>query len=251
MSIHIITLLLIAALLTAILSGIFGMAGGLILMGVMANFLGVAEAMVVHGAVQGLSNSYRAFLLREHVRWDIFKRIIIGALPAITLLSLAAFIPSKGLLFVVLGALPLLLWVPKRIIHFDAQKPSHAYFCGFFITGLNFTAGAAGPSLDMFFVRTDMNRQEIVATKALTMFCSHLMKIAYFGIPLLRSANLSGLPPWWFFVLVIPFAMAGTYGGTRILKRMTDINFRIYTRWLVSFVGLIYIWRGVILMGWI
>ena len=103
--------------------------------------------------------------------------------------------------------------------------------------------------MDMFFVKTDMPRHEIVATKAITMFCSHLMKIVYFGWPLLWDSQFYGLPPWWFFLAAIPFVMIGTFTGTRILKRMSDVAFRQYTKWIVSAVGVIYVWKGVGLLA--
>ena len=49
-------IILLATIATAMLSAVFGMAGGLILMGVLAALLPVASAMVVHGAVQSVSN---------------------------------------------------------------------------------------------------------------------------------------------------------------------------------------------------
>ncbi|NNC38566.1 MAG: sulfite exporter TauE/SafE family protein [Hyphomonadaceae bacterium] len=251
MPLQTLTVLLIAALITAGISGIFGMAGGMIFMGVLATYLGVAEAMVVHGAVQGVSNSYRGWLIRDNIRWDIIGRIALGVIPALALLAFAAYVPSKGVLFLALGLLPGLLWLPYDKFSFDAQKPAHAILCGFVITGLNLVAGVAGPAFDMFFVRTDMPRHEIVATKAITMFGSHMMKIVYFGIPILIASDLSGLPPLWFFLAVIPLIMIGTFAGTRILKRMSDVGFRKYTKWLVSVVGLIYLWRGAGLLGWI
>ena len=130
MPFNIISLILLPVFITACISGIFGMAGGLIMMGVLASFLGVSEAMIVHGAVQSVSNSSRAYLLRQHVRWDIFAKIAIGSMPAIAILAFISFLPSKGLLFIVLGALPILLWLPKHIIHLDAARPLHAVFCG-------------------------------------------------------------------------------------------------------------------------
>jgi uncharacterized membrane protein YfcA len=89
-------IIIVAALVTACISGVFGMAGGLIFMGVIATFLGVAEAMVVHGAVQSVSNGYRAFLLKEGVRWDILGWQLLGALPAISLMLLASITLNKA-----------------------------------------------------------------------------------------------------------------------------------------------------------
>ncbi len=255
MTIKIIVFILLSALITATISGIFGMAGGLIFMGVIASFMGVAEAMVIHGAVQSISNSYRAYLLKNHVRWDVFFKICIGSIPTLAVLLLFSFVPSKGVLFLVLGLLPILLWLPLSWISLDVQKPHHAIFLGFCVTGLNLVAGVAGPALDMFFIKTKMPRHEIVATKAIVMFASHLMKIFYFGIPMLMAANLSAqvpnLPPLWFFAASIPLIMLGTFTGTRILNRMSNVGFRSYTKYLVSMIGVVYIFKGVTLLGWV
>lgn len=242
-------IILTSALITACISGVFGMAGGLIFMGIIATFMGVAEAMVVHGAVQSVSNSYRAYLLRDGVRWDILGWQALGALPAIALLLLASVSLNKGQLFLALGCLPFLLWLPKGLLQGDAQKPPHAILCGAMVMGLNLTAGVAGPALDFFYVKTALTRHEIVATKAVTMFASHLVKIVYFGLPLLAASNLSGLPAPWIFLCAIPAVMVGTFIGTRLLKRFSDIGFRAASRYLVTAIGIIYIFRGLSLLG--
>lgn len=60
-------LLAFAAFATSVLSGVFGMAGGLILMGVYATVLPVATAMVLHGTTQIAANGMRAVLLFRQV----------------------------------------------------------------------------------------------------------------------------------------------------------------------------------------
>lgn len=242
-------LILISAAVTACISGMFGMAGGMIFMGIIASLMGVAEAMIVHGTVQSVSNSYRSYLLRPDIRWDILGFELIGALPAIGLLALISFIPNKGALFISLGLLPFLLWLPKGAFQGDAEKPRHAMFCGAMVIGLNLSAGVAGPALDFFYVKTALNRKEIVATKAVTMFAAHLVKIVYFGIPLIAAAGLSTLPPIWVLIAAVPCVMAGTFIGTRILHRFSDVGFRSYTKYLVTVVGIIYLWRGLNLLG--
>jgi len=242
-------LILVSAAVTACISGIFGMAGGMIFMGIIASVMGVAEAMVVHGAVQSVSNSSRAYLLKDDIRWDILGFKLIGALPVTVLLAMVAFIPDKAVLFIVLGLLPFLLWLPKTIFQGDAAKPVHAMFCGAVVMGLNLNAGVAGPALDFFYVKTRLTRKEIVATKALTMFVSHIVKILYFGLPLIASFGLTTLPPIWVFVAAVPCILLGTYIGTRILDRLSDIGFKSYTKYLVTVIGIIYLWRGLSLTG--
>ncbi len=68
------TPLMIAALgalmvATAFLSGLFGMAGGMILIGVLLMLMPLPSAMVLHAITQMASNGWRAFLWRAHIRW--------------------------------------------------------------------------------------------------------------------------------------------------------------------------------------
>lgn len=242
-------IIIVSALITAFISGLFGMAGGMIFMGIIATFLGVAEAMVVHGAVQSVSNSFRTYLLRPDIRWDILGYHAMGAVPAVGLLLLMSVTLNKAQLYLALGLLPAILWLPKNWLAGDAEKPAHAVLCGAMVMGLNLTAGVAGPALDFFYVKTGLSRLEIVATKAMTMFVSHMSKIAYFGIPLIASEGLGGLPPLWVFLAAIPTVLLGTFMGTRLLHKLSDVGFRSYTKYLVTVIGVIYVFRGIALMG--
>ena len=76
-------IILVTTLLTAFVSGIFGMAGGMILMAVLVALMPVATAMIVHGAIQMVSNGYRAVLWRRHIKWGIFARYAAGSLLAV------------------------------------------------------------------------------------------------------------------------------------------------------------------------
>ena len=242
-------LILVSAAITACISGIFGMAGGMIFMGIIASVMGVAEAMVVHGVVQSVSNSSRAWLLRPDIRWDILGYTFLGALPAIALFAMMSFVPNKATLFIVLGLLPFILWLPKGLLQGDAAKPLHAALSGTMVIGLNLLAGVAGPALDFFYVETTLTRKEIVATKAVTMLASHIVKIIYFGIPLIAAVGLTTLPPIWIFAAAVPCIIFGTYIGTRLLHRLSDIHFKSYTKYLVTVIGFIYVWRGLTLAG--
>lgn len=233
-------ILAILAFLTATLSGVFGMAGGLVLMGGLAFLMPVSAAFVTHGLLQLVANGWRAILHFRHVRWGIVGFYALASLAAGIAVALIAFTPSKMLLFLMLGLVPGLLWIPQSWLRLDAAKPLHALISGFVVTGLNLTAGVAGPLLDIFFVRTALTRHSIVATKAATQVFSHLAKIIVYGAPLF-VAGAKGLPPWPVFALAIPLSMLGTAVGGRILDRMSDVNFKAWTRWIVTGVGVTYL----------
>ena len=232
--------ILVAGFVTATVSGVFGMAGGLLLMGALALVLPVKAAFVTHGLLQLAANGWRALLHRRFVRWDIVGLYAVAALVAGAVVSAIAFSPSKPLLFLLLGLIPGVLWLPQRWLRLDASKPVHALASGLAVTGVNLTAGVAGPLLDIFFVRTELTRHAIVATKAATQVFSHLAKIVVYGAPLIAARD-GGLPSVWVFILAVPLSMGGAVAGGQILERMSDLDFKRWTRWIVTVIGATYL----------
>ncbi len=232
--------IVVTAFFTATLSGIFGMAGGLMLMGALAFVLPVSAAFVTHGILQLVANGWRAVLHRKYVDWRIIANYAIASAAAGAVIALIAFAPSRPLLFLLLGLVPMLVWLPRSWIQLDAAKTPHALISGFLVTLVNLTAGVAGPLLDIFFVRTALTRHQIVATKAATQVFSHLAKILVYGTPLL-AAPKAVMPPIWVFAIAIPASMLGTAAGGWVLDRISDVDFKRWTAWIVTGIGLVYL----------
>lgn len=234
-------LLLFVVLATSTISGVFGMAGGLMLMGALTLAMPVNAAMVTHGAVQIVANGWRAVLHRGHIQWRILLLYAAGSAMAGGALALVAYAPSKAWVYLLLGLIPALAWLPKDVLRLDAARAPHAFFCGFGVTGLNVAAGVAGPLLDIFFVRTALTRHQIVATKAATQVLSHLAKVLFYGAAFFAAAAPAGLPPPWFFIAAMPLAMLGGALGGQILARMSDKSFLNWTKWIVTGLGALYL----------
>lgn len=237
--------ILLATLITSFISGIFGMAGGLMLMGVLVLVLPVSGAMVVHGAVQSVSNGWRAVLLRRWINWRVIAIYIAGSAAAFALLFSLTFQLPEAWLFIVLGLVPALIWIPKKRLELDARKPVHAIACGFTVTGLNVVAGVSGPLLDIFFVAEGVDRRMVVSTKAATQVISHGVKIAYYIAPALAAGAVP--QPLW-LLAAAPLAILGTTLGARVLHWMSDVQFRNATKWIVTGIGAIYVIRGLVLL---
>ncbi len=216
------------------------MAGGLVLMGALALILPVSAAFVTHGILQLVANGWRAMLHRAHIAWRIIGFYALASAAAAATIAALAFQPSRPLLFLFLGLVPMLVWLPKSWLELDAAKPAHALVSGYLVTLVNLTAGVAGPLLDIFFVRTALNRHQIVATKAATQVFSHFAKIVVYGAPLLAGGTQM-LPPAWIFVLAIVASMLGTTAGGHLLNRISDVDFKRWTAWLVTAIGLVYL----------
>src|SRR5262245_6266026 len=177
-----------AVLATSFLSGIFGMAGGIILLGIMLVMMPLAPAMVLHGVTQLASNAWRAWIWRTAIRWDIVCSYALGALVAAAAFTAVSFTPSKPVTLIAIGLISLAgLWLPGRFAP-DITRRGHGFGCGVVCTALHLVAGISGPVLDVSFVRTRLGRRETVATKAAVMALGHLLKVVYFG-QLLRATG--------------------------------------------------------------
>lgn len=232
--------IIVMAFITAAISGVFGMAGGLMLKGALALVLPVSATFVTHGLLQLVANGWRAILHRRHVVWRIVAVYALGAFVAGAAMTFVALQPTKAGLFLLMGLVPGLIWLPPGWIKVDASRPPQALICGVVVTGVNLTAGVAGPLLDVFFVRTALTRHQIVATKATTQVFSHLMKVIVYGAPLLATRG-AGLPPGWVFALAIPLSMVGTAAGGILLDRLSDVDFKRYLRLILTVIGAAYL----------
>lgn len=228
-------LLALTALATALLSGVFGMAGGMILMGVFTALLPVPAAMVLHGATQLISNVSRAYILLAYVYWRGFFCYLAGSLVAFCVMQSVHYTPEPLVVFLGLGLTPFVAALLPRA-WLDFQRPLPAAVTGFQVAAVQLIAGAAGPLLDVAFVDTQLNRNQVVATKAATQVVSHLLKLAYF-LPAVQAGQFS--PPLLAALLIA--TLVGTRLGTWLLERMSEASFKRYSRWIVYAIGGLYL----------
>jgi len=78
MTAPLIAVLLLVMVATSFLSGIFGMAGGMILIGVLLALLPLPAAMVLHAVTQMASNGWRAILWWRYIRWRPASAYVVG-----------------------------------------------------------------------------------------------------------------------------------------------------------------------------
>jgi uncharacterized membrane protein YfcA len=243
-----VAILAVSAVVTSFVSGILGMAGGMILMGILLALPGVTvpAAMMLHGITQLASNAMRALLWRNHVDWRVFRGYAMGALLSVAIFTLLRFVVSKPVALIAMGLTPFIaLGLPERL-HLNVERRGQSFGCGLICTSLSLTAGVSGPILDVFFVRSKMTRQVVVASKAMTQSFSHLLKIGYFGAIL--SVGRDAKVDWWLGLLMVALAFLGTNLSRRVLDRMNDKSFRFWTRWTVVLLGVYYLGDGLWLL---
>lgn len=234
-----------SALVTSFISGILGMAGGMILMGVLLALLPLPAAMLLHGITQLASNGWRALLWRSAVDWRVFRGYVLGSLVAIAIFVAVQLVVSKPVALILLGLTPFLaMALPEKLV-LNVERRGHPAACGFVCTVLNLVAGVSGPILDVFFTRSAMGRHAVVATKAMTQSFSHLAKVVYFG-GLVATAEAAVHPG--VAAMMVALALAGTTLSRSVLEKMNDADFRKWTRWTVLSVGAFYLASGTLLL---
>ena len=109
---------------------------------------------------------------------------------------------------------------------------------------LQLLAGVSGPILDVFFVRSQLNSRQLVATKAAVQVIGHFLKAAYFGHLLAGGEALSLIA----VVVAIPLAVAGTHLSRFVLEIISETQFRTWSRYVIGAVSTIYLIQGVVLL---
>ena len=238
--------ILATVLATAVLSGVIGMAGGVLLMAVLISLLPVASAMILHGAVQAASNGARFLFLREHVMWGILPSYAVGAFVAVLLFVSVAFVPDPALVLILVGSFPWLARLVPTLRGLDVRRPLTGAACGVTVTAAQLLAGASGPLLDAFYLRTDVDRRSIVATKALTQSAGHVIKIGYYAwvsSAVVDEFSVAGVPIWLVCAGIV-LAVVGARIGTRLLEKFDDSQFRRVTSWVILGLGALCILKG-------
>jgi uncharacterized membrane protein YfcA len=244
-SLLVLALLAISALVTSFISGILGMAGGMILMGILLAVLPLPVAMLLHGITQLASNAWRALVWRRDVDWRVFRGYALGALAAFAFFALVKFVVSKPVALIMMGFTPFITLALPEKLHLNVERRGHPFACGVVCNVLSLTAGVSGPILDVFFVRSKMKRHAVVATKAMTQCLSHVSKMIYFGaFAVMEGAHVHPI----LGAMMVILAFAGTSLSQPVLKRMDDASFRFWTRWTVMSLGAFYLLSGVVLL---
>lgn len=228
---------------TAFLSGIFGMAGGMILMGVLLALLSVPEAMALHGLTQMAADGWRGLLWHSYVDWRSAGHFLAGSALAFLLWSAWRYVPSKSLAFVLLGLSPFIVRAFPTSWRPDPGRWTHGLAYGGGAMSLMLMAGVSGPLIDTFFLGGRLDRRQIVATKAVCQIASHGAKLVYFG-GLVEGA--SSVDPLLAGAAIFA-SVLGTSLARPILDRLTEAQYRWWASRIVVTIASIYLLRGIYL----
>jgi len=123
------------------------------------------------------------------------------------------------------------------------STPSHAGLAGIVVGGVNVVAGVAGPLLDVFFQQAELNRKQVVATKAVLQSLGHVAKVGYF-LWLAGFVVVAEVPTMGLLVAGMVASVFGTTVGKQVLDRLTDDFFFRWTQRILWGIGAFLLARG-------
>ncbi len=216
----------LASTLTALLSGFLGMAGGIILLAILTVLLPFPLVVPIHGAAQLFSNTFRVFLLRQYVHRKILFFFFAGA-PFGTLISIKIIKSVKNPEIFLIGVALVIfyaLFKPKKLPTFSIP-PWGFLFVGIFTGVMGPLIGATGPFQALFYLRNDLKKEQIVATKSATQVVIHFLKIPAF-IHLSFDYKEHGK----LILLLAVTGLIGTKIGVKLLGKIKENYFRFLYR---------------------
>lgn len=235
--------LAVVAVVTSFISGIFGMAGGMLLIGFLLVLLPVQVAMVFHGVIQIAANGWRSWLWRHHINWGVVLGFGLGSAFSLAVFSAVAFVPPKWTVLLAVGLTPFIALAVPQSLAPNIERRGQAFLAGAIGGALQLVSGVTGPLLDIFYVRTGMTRQVNVSTKAAAMVLGHMTKVLYFGALVADPAGRDW-QQWLVMAYAAAFAILGTTLSRSFLDRLSDKQFYYWTRRVILVLGAVYIAQG-------
>jgi uncharacterized membrane protein YfcA len=95
------------------------------------------------------------------------------------------------------------------------------------------------------FLRSPLQRKQIIATKAACQLFSHGFKLVYFGALIDQTGQVEP----WFLAIAIASSMVGTSMGKFLLERLSDRQFRAWSNRLITALASYYVGYGLVLLA--
>ena len=224
---------------SSFISGVFGMAGGMILLGVLLLYFDVATGMILFSIIQFFVNVLRVVQWRQYVLWPIFGWYVVGAALSFAIMWTIAIVPDKATVYLLLGLMPFAVEALPASMRPNIEWRGVPFFTGMVTTIVQILSGVGGLALDIFFQKSMLDRKTTNATKAVAQTFSHVVRAAYFG----TLSGVGDLPVRWTGPAIL-LAIAGTSLAPIVIERMTDHGFRQWTRAIIFAISAVYLVRA-------
>jgi uncharacterized membrane protein YfcA len=212
---------MVAAFALALVSGVAGFGGGVVLLPVFVALFGLRVAVPVLTLTQLVSNGSRVALNRHGIDRPLVGWFALGAVPCALIGGLLFVTAPLGFLERLLGVLLLVVVVLRRVRPRPPRLSSRSFVGVGAASGLGSALlGSVGPLTAPFFLARGLVREAYIGTEAASAVVMHAAKLLAYGVGALLSARVLLLG-----VLLAPATMAGAWAGRHVVRRISDEAF--------------------------
>jgi len=228
--------LVCVAVLSAVISAITGVAGGVILLSAFLVTLPPLAVVPVHGAVQLIANASRLMAFWSHIRWPVVLRFALMSLPGAALgATLVASLSPRALqIAIAIAVLWTLVSNRRQPMEVSAGRLRWFYPLGLLCGVLGMVVGSTGPVITQALLWAGVVKEEHVATKAACQALGNIIKIVFYGTTLGFAFGDHGL----LIAIMGAGSIVGTYLGRQLLRRVSETGFVTATRVLLAAVAI-------------
>ena len=234
MSLEFIIFFSILSFLTSLLTSIFSVGGGLIMLVALAQYFSPGTLIPLHGAIQLSNNLSRTFVYREFYQWKLIKNILIATIfGAFSGILLFGSMPEQFLIWLIAGTILFFTWAP--LDNFILSIMRNDWFCGFISGFAGVFIGANGPLVTAYMRTKNLSPEVLVANHGAVMIFQHSLRIilfiCFFSFSLLE-----------YLLFIISLAVAGYAGallGKKLISYISFKRFYIFLKLLLSALALI------------
>ena len=229
MSVEFIVFFAILSFLTSLLTSIFSLGGGLIMLVALAQSFSPATLIPLHGSIQLANNFSRTHVYREFFQWKLIKNIVISTMfGAVIGIYLFGTLPENLLVMVIAATILFLTWAPLDSLILSVMK--NDWFCGFISGFAGIFVGANGPLVTAYLRTKNLSPEVLVANHGAIMIFQHGIKIILFA----SFFNFMILDYFIFILILALTGYAGAILGRRLISKVPFKSFNIILKVLLT-----------------
>jgi uncharacterized membrane protein YfcA len=217
-----------------LLTSIFSLGGGLIMLVALAQSFSPGTLIPLHGAIQLSNNLSRTYVYKEFFKWHLIQNILIATIfGALVGILLFGAMPEQILIWLIAGTILFLTWAPLDNLILSLMR--NDWFCGFISGFAGIFIGANGPLVTAYMRTKNLSPESLVANHGAVMIFQHSIKILLF----IYFFNFS-LEEYLFFILILAVTgYAGAVLGKALISSISYDSFNIVLKLLLSLLAVI------------
>ena len=233
---------------TAALSGVAGVGGGTILIGVLfALGLAPTSAVPLLATAQLVSNFSRTVAYLKHVQWRALFWFSLTGIPAPFLVAPYVATMDVNVVRLILAGFILVSLAPSKKNGEDPIPEIPALLLAGFLNGsVGMFVGATGLFVGRLFLRPEWKKETVIGTLALCQTLGHALKVVAYG-----SVGFTVLAQTDLLLPLMVAVIAGTGAGRVLNRHLSEELFRRLFKSLLLVLSLKLIFDGVTGLGWI